>query len=191
MTKRLAAVFLCGALAGCGTLQHDRSLLRAEVTADSNRAAAVADAHHLLALLVLPAGAIRSSTAPSPAMAHPGDGPPVTPDVVDLHAWWRVKGTLSSVVAFIGGHAPRGSSATGNGSSELHGALQMRFLELSWPPRSGVLGQRWLVVEVAPLSRGYTGVRADAQDIWVQPKAASERVPAQARVLTVSEAFPA
>ncbi|MBV9164795.1 MAG: hypothetical protein JO342_01455 [Solirubrobacterales bacterium] len=156
-----------------------------------NRHAARVDARYLLGLLVLPTGAIRSSGAPPSSLRRPAEGPAVTPNIVDLHRWWRVKGSPTQMYAFMEGHAPRGSSMAGFGSSNQRGVVQMRFVTFSWPSVGGVLSQRWLVVEVAPLSHGYTGVRADAQDIWLEPKAASERVPAQARVLTVGEAFPA
>jgi hypothetical protein len=55
---------------------------------------------------------------------------------------------------------------------------------------NGVLGQRWLVVEVVGLADGYAGVRADAQVIWLKSRPASERVPGDARVLTVTRGYP-
>jgi hypothetical protein len=181
--KRVALAFLCAALAvaGCGTLRHDHVMISRPA---SNRAVAVADAHHLLRLLVLPPGAVREAGAPSSALRSPGDTA-ATPNIVDLHAWWRVKGTMSSVLAFVERHAPRGTGRSGIGRIAQGSRVLSRELDFSWRPLPGVR-YRSLTVEVAPLPHGYAGVRADAEDIWIQPRPASERMPVQVEVLTVT-----
>jgi hypothetical protein len=40
-------------------------------------------------------------------------------------------------------------------------------------------------VQFVPLPGGFTGVRADARDVWEMPRPASERIPSSARVLDV------
>src|ERR1035438_509241 len=62
-----------------------------EPTAAANESAAQADAASLLTELSLPEGATQSSIEPAEddsLLAHPGVGPPATPNVVDDHAWW-------------------------------------------------------------------------------------------------------
>jgi hypothetical protein len=49
-----------------------------------------------------------------------------------------------------------------------------------------VLSTRWLVLTAVQLPHGSTGLRADAQVVWVTPRAASERISAGARRLGVS-----
>jgi hypothetical protein len=49
-----------------------------------------------------------------------------------------------------------------------------------------VLSTRWLVVEVVQLPGGSTGLRADAQVVWVKPRPASEQIPPGAHLLRVS-----
>ncbi len=189
--KRFSFALVCAALAvaGCGTV-HPGSrdpCPDTAICAAPNRVVAHTDAHHLLGLLVLPAGSVRAASAPTAALAHPGDTV-ATPNLVDVHAWWRVRGSMSSVLAFVERHPPRGSERSGSGRFAHGSTVLSRELDFSWPA-VGVLRYRALAVEVAPLPHGYTGVRADGEAIWTQPKPAAERAPAQARVLTVTRGW--
>ncbi len=182
--KRFAFALVCLlAVAACGTIHSEAPCPDTAICAAPNRLVAQSDARHLLGLLVLPAGAVRTTSAPSAALAHSGDTV-ATPNLVDVHAWWRVRGGMSGVLAFVERHAPRGSERSGSGRFAHGSTVLSRELDFSWPAL-GVLSYRALAVEVAPLPHGYAGVRADGEAIWIQPKPAGERVPAQARVLTV------
>jgi hypothetical protein len=157
------------------------------VTAAANRRVAIRDAHKLLGLLVLPAGAVRLTREPR------GDGgalrrsatTPATPDLVDVHAWWRVPGSLESVLTSIEANPPAGGKLTSNGSFSGAGYTG---LDDTWslPSIPDVLGTRSLVVTLAQLSDGATGVRADAQDVWIIPRPAGEQIPPGVRVVDVT-----
>jgi hypothetical protein len=158
----------------------------------SNRRAASRDDELLLGRLVLPAGARSSSREPAgggPTLAGPFERV-ATPDVVDRRAWWVVPGRPASALAFIRAHLPAGSRISASGSGGGRGNTTSWFLQLQWPPITGVLQERALIVELVALPGGATGVRADAQDVWVIPRPAGERIPFAARVLEVAVARP-
>jgi hypothetical protein len=161
--------------------------------ASANRRAAQVGARRLLNEVVLPANSIRSTTEPSGGsslLSRAGAGPVVTPVVIDRHAWWRIPGSMASVSSFIRAHSPAGTIHTMEGWSSIHGRTLERWLGYLWPATPSVLSERYLVIEVAPLTRGFVGVRADAEVAWFVPRSARERVPSGARVLGVTRAFP-
>ncbi len=156
-------------------------------TSGSNRSHALADASARLAALNLPAGAQPSSAEPvggGSALANPA-GTPATPNLVDDHGWWVIPGSPTSVVAYIDGHPPAGSTPTLSGSGG--SPQQVTVTGFSWPAITGVLSSRELVIEAVKLPGGATGLRADAQVQWIDPRPTSERIPAGVRQLTVSE----
>src|ERR1022692_1737785 len=80
--------------------------------ARANRLVAARDAGALSGWLRLPPGSVRSKHEPGGdygVLAGPAMGPPSTPDVVDLHSWWRLGGSAQAALAFIRAHPPRGS----------------------------------------------------------------------------------
>ena len=56
----------------------------------------------------------------------------------------------------------------------------------SWPVVGSTLGTRQLTVALTTLADGETGVRADAQVVWILPRPAGERVPAGVRAITIT-----
>jgi hypothetical protein len=155
-------------------------------TSASNRSQAQTDASARLAALNLPPGAQRSGTEPAgggSALANSA-GTPATPNLVDDHAWWVIPGSPQSVVVYIGAHLPAGSTAnlSGSGGSPQH----VTVAGFSWPAVTDVLSYRQLVVEAVSLPGGATGLRADAQVVWITPRPSAERIPAGVRRLTVS-----
>jgi hypothetical protein len=159
-------------------------------TAVENESAAQSDAPSLLAELALPAGASQSSVEPAgddSLLAHPGVGPPATPNVVDDRAWWIVPGTPAEVLAYIRAHLPAGTTpAVTDGGLSGPNVPGNESEAFAWPPIAGVLATRWLVVEVVQLPSGSTGLRADAQVVWVTPRPASETIPPGSHLLRIS-----
>jgi hypothetical protein len=151
----------------------------------AHRAAARADAAALLARLKLPAGARSSVTEPSGAGAAlvTAAQRPVTPNLVDKHGFWVVPGRPAAVLAFIARHAPAGAKlvATESGSAD-HGLLVDSY---GWPARAHVLSTRQIVVAVVSVGRS-TALRADALDVWMTPRPASERIPRKVDKLEVT-----
>ncbi len=161
----------------------------ASETAARNEAAARADAAALLDQVSLPAGATESSSEPAGdegLLAHASAGEPDTLNVVEAHAWWTVPGSRAEVMAYVRGHPPNGSALVSSGGGGTRGLTSFESETFGWPALPGVLSTRWLVLTATQLPHGSTGLRADAQVVWVTPRAASERIPAGARRLSVS-----
>lgn len=158
--------------------------------AAANQRAAGRDAEHLVRLLLLPSDAVSSSREPSgggPALSRP-DIVVSTPDVVDRHVWWIVPGRPQALLSFLEAHPPRGSRDSGSGSGGVRGVTTSWSVQFRWPPIAGVLQERFLVVTLVRLPDGFTGVRADTQDVWIIPRSPSERIPRSAHVLEVTVA---
>ena len=157
-------------------------------TSAENEAAAQSDASALLATLSLPQGAVQSSTEPAgddSLLAGPGEHP-ATPKLVDDHAWWVVPGTPKEAFAYVRTHLPSSARRSGQGQSGGPGEPEVLFESFEWPSIAGVLSQRSLHVAVVQLADGSTGLRADAQVVWVTPRPPSEVIPPGAHLLRIS-----
>ena len=166
-------------------------------SAAANRASAGRDVRTLLARVVLPAGAVRLSGPPRGSGAIDNPQPQqATPDIVDVHAWWRAPGTLESVVAFEKAHAPAGSSfaGSGGGTTLVSGGGRSNttwtYVEFAFPARAGVLGSRTLIVKATALGAHTTALRVDAEDVWEMPRPAGERIPAGVHDIDISRGVP-
>ena len=125
-----------------------------------------------------------------------------TPDVVTATQWWTAPGQPTSVLAWVRAHVPAGFSLGGSGSGGYNqpGGVApvpepsvqhpyVWFDQFSLPVVSGVLIQRWLLVTVAAHGHGQTAMRVDAQVVWLPARPAGERIPPDARVVTVTPVF--
>ncbi|HTU87805.1 MAG TPA: hypothetical protein VMF57_19660 [Solirubrobacteraceae bacterium] len=156
----------------------------------ANEQAARSDAASLLASLNRPLGAVEQSSEPAGddgALATPASGPPDTPNVVDDHAWWVVPESPQQVLQYIAAHPPAGASAGSFGGSFTAGKSSVTTTGFQWPAIRDQLSIRWLIVGVVALSGGSTGVRADSQVVWITPRPRSERIPATARRVVVTD----
>ncbi len=158
-------------------------------SAAANQAAASADAVQLLSKLVLPAGDRRSATEPEGGglpLSQPAEAP-ATPNLVDLHQWWLVPGSPASVLDFVATHRPAGSRLVfaGHGGGSPQG-LSFSQVGYGWPPVRMVLSARSLGITAVPLSGGVTGVRVDAQDVWIVPRPPSSEIPSSLTGLWVT-----
>jgi hypothetical protein len=196
-TGRLCALLVACAAAGCAagvqparTVPASRLRLAASVrTPAGNQAAARQDASSLLAAVALPPGAVRSPAEPGGdggLLAHPFTGPPATPNAIDDPSWWVDPAPLRAVVRYIEHHPPAGLVPAMSGALSRHGQTLTTGIGFEWPTVPGVLGMRSLVIEVARLSGGATGVRADSQVVWITPRPPSEHIPPGARVVRVT-----
>jgi hypothetical protein len=188
-------VLLCGGNASAaGGLGVGRALPAAGVFAGSSGAPESESAAHALATAILgelplPAGATASSSEPSGdrgLLAGPGEGPPLTPNVVDDHAWWIVPGSPAEVRAYIDAHLSPGSSNDDWAASTSEGVTDLEFAVLTQLQLTGTPGVGELVVSVVSLPGGSTGLRADAQVVWLTPRPASEAIPPGARLLWIN-----
>jgi hypothetical protein len=143
----------------------------------------------VLAHIALPVGATRSADDPPGApseLAQPAcsglfnctTGEPLTHDLVGKTAFWIVPGAPASVLAFVAAHLPKGWTLFERSASASTFAVL-----ISLPARGTLLSPRQLALQLAPLgSPSQTVIRADAQDVWLPPRAA---LPASVRVIDV------
>ena len=64
------------------------------------------------------------------------------------------------------------------------------MLGFTLPPVRGVIFSRTLLLNVVALRGGGSGIRVDAQDIWLEPRPVSERVPAGVGEIDITSALP-
>ncbi len=190
-------MLVAGALTACGAVtdgtrgagEPTRSATHTATTAPTparNRAAARQDARALLGEAVVPGGAIRRSHEPSGdrgVLDRPAQVPALA-DLVDLHRWWRVPSSLASVYRFVKSHTPSGGRLDGWGRR--YPRPDAAFVDFEWPPVSGVIQSRDLNIELVRLGAHTTGVRVDAQVVWIVPRPWSERIPGDVREIDVT-----
>lgn len=157
----------------------------------TNPRTARAVAHRILATLRLPPGAQQSPSDPSGSkLAKPGTYP-ATPDLVDVHQFWRVPGDLQSVFDWIESHQPAGSAGQEGGATGNRGGIVSQYVGYSFlTPRRGGAPAETLLLTGVPARGGGTAVRVDAQVVWLLKRSASERIPGGARAITVTERRP-
>ncbi len=196
------------ALSGCGT-QHAGQSASARTSqntpADPRQSApadprqrAIQDATEIIADFPPPPGAARSVRSVSPLLSAPAMSPSATPDVVTATQWWTVPGQPEAVLAWVAAHVPAGFTLGAHGSQGYDQGVQAQpgadavdrpyewFDQFSLPPVPNVLFQRSLLVEVVGHGTGQTAIRVDAQVTWLPAKPAAERIPPDAKVLTVA-----
>jgi hypothetical protein len=152
-------------------------------TTASNRQAAIADAKQLLAGVHPPAGAVLQSSGT-------GVGPSahlLTLALASAVAYrtWNVPGDSSSVLAAVEAHLPAGSTQIISG----YGPEDQSVIR-SWPAVAGVLGLRWLRIEVASAPSGGTTLSAKSQSQWIVTRNAAERIPPGVREVDVTSGWP-
>jgi hypothetical protein len=157
-------------LAGCGAA----GVTLRTASSPSNARAARADARSLVGSLRLPATATRSSGEPAGddgLLAEPGTGLLGTPGEVNKTSFWIIAASKQRVLAFVKASRPAGSRLVGLGGSGPPGGPTTQYEEFASPAVPHVLLTRQLVVELASLADGRTGVRADAEVIPNVPSA--------------------
>jgi hypothetical protein len=160
----------------------------------SNQAAARADAASLLGQIRLPAGATTSATTPPGSAFALSRSQSVVVGAVDDHLWWVVPGSRAEVIAYVMGHPPGGSQLLFTGAGSLGSSpsgVKQQFSEVgfSLPSVKGVLGTRQLIVTAVGLAGARSAVRVDAVVQPIRPRPASERVPAGAQRLVVTDGW--
>jgi hypothetical protein len=179
MLAGLAAVIL----AGCGS--DERAVTTAApgggglpaVVHDQQAATQVATA--LLGRVALPPGALRVASPPAPELRSAPQRQD-TPDLAQATVLARTVLAPSQVVAYWQLHPPIGMTPdfSGEGSLGVKGTTAVQYLADNiggMPP--GVV-HATLLLSVAPASGGRTGMRVDAQVVWVPAKPAYTNVPA-------------
>lgn len=160
-------------------------------TAAGNRHTAQRDAARLLDRAVLPAGAVRLTAKPrgdGGLLARPPQG--VSGLLIDRHRWWRSNDALGSMIAFLKAHPSSGWRLDGSGRQGGPGVPPNQSLSFTLSPIRGAVSKRALLFDVVALHDGGTAIRADAQEVWLLPRPATETIPRGVRVLDVTSARP-
>jgi hypothetical protein len=156
-----------------------------------NRDAAKRDASALVAMLRLPPGASEAEAEPEGdgGQLHPSNGGPDTPNGVRTHRWWTLQMSSAKVFAYLKTHPPTGASRTlESGPLESagmpHAGGQIWF---EWAPVRGASTARLLMVTLAKLPGGATGMLAEADVVWETPRAETSRIPGGSRIMKVTQ----
>jgi hypothetical protein len=154
----------------------------------ANERAAATEAAQLLTQVPLPPGATSGSVEPQgddSLLAQPASAP-ATPNLVDDHAWWLVPGTPGEAIAYMRAQLPPGTRIESSGNLSGPGVPRNYSISIAWPPVAKVLAGGSLVIQAVELVSGATGLRADAQVVWITPRPPSEQLPRAGGVLRVS-----
>jgi Protein of unknown function (DUF4232) len=157
-------------------------------TATANRRVAIATANHDLTTPTLPPGATRTSTD---ASAHHLLGQissrPLLSDYVDVHRFYRLPGSESTVAAYFRAHPPARTTLTGTGSARnLRTGVGSESLSFSYAKAPAGVFEAGITVNLAIASAGGTAVRIDSWAAWLVPRPSWESVPATAQTVTVT-----
>ena len=142
----------------------------------SARDAARLEATRALGAIALPPGAVRAATDPSGGALAVVALRPLTPRLVERHAFSRVPGSPQAALTWMRRHLPAGARITGRGEQSRPQGPTVSVVQLSFghvPP--GVMSSS-LVVAAAPRS-GATAIRVDAEAVWRLARPAWARVP--------------
>ncbi|HVC05895.1 MAG TPA: hypothetical protein VND88_14565 [Candidatus Acidoferrales bacterium] len=179
------------ALAACGAASvpasvagHPTAAPTAAATGESTHARAEAELTTLLASVRVPPGAEQVSTSPIPILADA----PATEGSVNLlmrTAWWRVDMSFAHALAWVEAHPPAGLTSEASGMTGGPGVPTNRSLGFQAPSTIAYDGAL-LEVELAAMGSSATGMRVDAEVIWLPPKPADEFVPGGTAVTLVS-----
>jgi hypothetical protein len=205
LIRAVAAATAVAFLAGCGSTAYrpaaaDRpdkgsagtgAASDPGVPAAGTTAGAEAEASHLLAELVLPAGARRLPQRPVPAaVAAPGQNMGTGLDVYRL---FSLPVSMDAAQRFVQAHLPAGLTSSGTGWAGDPGTPQYAVIAADVAPRAVPAGiyTAQLVYTIAPAAGGGSVLRADAQVIIFPARSAAEYVdPADIRSVTVSHTAP-
>jgi hypothetical protein len=200
--RAVAAVAVLACVAGCGTTAYRPSAAAQPekrsagtgspgVPAAGTTAGAEAEARHLLAGLVLPAGARGLPQRPVPvAVSSPGQNMGTGLDVYRL---FSLPVSMDAAQRFVQAHLPPGLTSSGTGWAGDPGTPQYAVIAADVAPRAVPAGiyAAQLVYTIAPGAGGGSVLRADAQVIIFPARSAAEYLnPADIRSVTVSHTAP-
>jgi len=143
----------------------------------------------LLTRIELPAGVVPAAVEPRGDHGYLKLSGDIQGDRANAlaHAWWTSSDSPSEVLAYLKSHVPAGANQSGTGSiSDTRAGTMSQMVGFEWPVAGPALGDREVQVTVSALTRGRTGILAEAQSDWVVPRTPSERVPAAATAVRIT-----
>ena len=164
---------LVGVLAatGCGAAGVGAAAVLS--SASQNRRAAEAEISALLGAVKVPPGAVRLNSAP---IAFLGAAPQTegSPGFITLTGWWTVDTSYATAVAWVRGHPTGGLSIAVAAPPADRGSRRTRASDSARRTPTAYTGAT-LLIELADMD-GRTGIRVDAQAIWLPAKSPLEVV---------------
>jgi hypothetical protein len=150
-------------------------------TATHGRVLALAVARSLLGALRVPSDAILPGSPPRSSPIRSAPPTSSSPNLVDLHRIWRVRGSVREVLAAVRRSHPVGMTVNGGGSAGEHAPREPEheywwYVTFRAPARTG-LGSDQLAISMTAAPGGSTLLRVDGQVIWLSMRSAAERVP--------------
>jgi hypothetical protein len=140
----------------------------------------------LLGAFVPPPGAKRLSGQPASAQGRLDSvGSFSTGDEVQQTTWWLAPGEAQALLGWEGTHLPRpffSSFSSGGGGPSTGYTYSQAYAR----PASEAVSQQYLIMSVTDVAGGQVAIRVDADATWQPVQSASEKVPATARVVTIS-----
>ncbi len=183
LTVTALAAAACGVavVPGSGT---GRPSATAATTAASAHPRAKAELATLLAGVRVPLGSTRVT---SPPVAYLAEAPLTegSPNLLTLTSWWRIKMSFNDAVIWLQTHPPGGLQADSGGQAGGPGVPVNRFLGFSAPSTTAYDGAE-VELELVAMSASETGLRADAEVIWLPPKPPDEFVPSGTAVTLIA-----
>lgn len=145
----------------------------------TDRQVAIADGHHLLALVQLPRDATPLSTTPPKStttiMREPPSSPG-TPYLIELARYSIVPLSPSVALAWFGHHAPAGSTAAGSGQASGPSPADDDVTQVFGWPSTHALNSRQLMVTAQAFGTR-TLLRFDSQVVYWPDLPAGEHIP--------------
>ncbi len=142
-------------------------------TSSQNRQAAEAEINALLGDVQVPPGAARLNSAPV-AFLNAAPQTEASPDFIALTGWWSVDLSYAKSVAWVRGHPPGGLTIDGGASYGGPGVAENTTFAFRAPDTAAYTGATLLIELVDMGAR--TGIRVDAQAIWIPAKSPLEVV---------------
>lgn len=154
------------------------------------------DAATILAAFVPPPGATRLSKPPGGVggkLSHP-DGYSIDPDVVYAATLWQIPGmTPKQALAWEKAHLPSRFKLTLQAGEEVAPPSRIilpkdpyHYASYGFTPPAGKVDFGQMTVGAASTLAGQTYIRVQAMVAWQPPRPATEKVPAAARVITIT-----
>jgi hypothetical protein len=170
-----AGAVACALVVGCGSVPAGRSAGHAgnratatrtgAPTEAGNRRLAESEASRLLALVPVPAHALRLGSAPA-SLSYPLTGLPAVQSLVDRSGFWRLPMSYHAALSWLAALRPAGLHRDGSGSIVRGGVPSEGFAY------AGPVNRAWQSAELDVLvarDGDWSELRVDGLVVWVDP----------------------
>ena len=174
----------CGAAGGTAPTSSGPDTGAATTAQTSTHARAEAELTALLGSVRVPSAAVPATSAPVAFLAQA----PVTessPNLLTRTLFWRINMSFAGTLAWINAHTPGGLTSGMGGELGGPGVPTNRSLGFTAPSTTAYDGAT-IELDLAEIGASVTGLRADAEVVWLPSKPAAELVPAGTAVTLVA-----